>query len=325
MPERPDAIEGDVIRQAVPAGEDWIAAPAPFFVGGELPQFALFDHNRRVADLRLARTVYISPSDAEALSVYVRRRLPTLNGASRAGATSRAWALNRSLVESVDQGFQELVSQTARPAQMRYITELARLAAQWVPAQPAPYLAALTQGEQSAGTHATTTALFAVTLGAATGIADVTVLADLMLGGVFADAGKTGMPESIRRNPGPLSSEEWDLMRHHPERSVALLRRAGMRSERTLNAVRWHHERWGGGGYPDRLRAEAIPLEARIVGIADAFAALTVDRPFTSARRGYDALAEMASVPGQFDPALLRTFVMTIGSILPAREQWGAA
>lgn len=320
-----DPLEGDVIRQASPDEGEWIAVPAPFFVGGEFPPFALFDHNRRVADLRLARTVYVSPSDAGELNTYVRRRLAALQGSSRAELAARAWALHRALALGADEVLRAPFDHPGRPAQLRPVTELARLAAGWVPAQPAPYLAALDQGDQSAATHGATTALFALMLGVATGIDDLDILTDLTLGGLLADAGKASMPDSIRQNTGPLSGDEWDLMRQHPERAVALLQRAGVRSARTLRAVRSHHERWGGGGYPDRLRGDAIPVEARIVGIADAFAALTVDRPFTSARRGYDALAEMASSTGQFDPVLLRTFVTTIGTILPARERWGAA
>ena len=93
----------------------------------------------------------------------------------------------------------------------------------------------------------------------------------------------------------------------------------------TLRAVRWHHERWGGGGYPDNLRATEIPVEARILGVAVAIAALTVDRPHTMGVRAFAALTEMARSQGQFDPRLLRMFVTTICAALPADERWGAA
>ena len=317
--------ERDFARTAPPADGEWITVPAAFFVGGEPPAFALFDRNRRIADLRIARTVYVSEGDCGALSVYLRRLLPVLRNSSSSGAAARAWALHRALKEDLDEVLPLLAEDPERPMLMRHLIELSRLAAQWVPAQPAAYLAELAQGAQSASAHGVTTALFALTLCAADGSADVEALTAMTLAGLLADVGKLSMPDAILRKPGPLSPEEWDLTRRHPEQSVAQLMRAGVRSVPTLRAVRWHHERWSGGGYPDRLHGNEIPVEARILAIADAFAALTVDRPFTMGVRAYDALTEMAGSEGHFDPRLLRTFVTAIGRAFPAPERWGAA
>jgi HD-GYP domain-containing protein (c-di-GMP phosphodiesterase class II) len=124
------------------------------------------------------------------------------------------------------------------------------------------------------------------------------------------------------RRAGALWPEEWALIRQHPERSAELLIRAGVRSKTTLDAVRWHHEWWGGGGYPHGLQGPAISLEARMVGIADAYAALTVNRPFMAGVRGYEALMEMAQTGGQFEPRLLRAFVRTLGRALPTDARW---
>jgi hypothetical protein len=317
--------ERDLVHTVPPAGGEWIAVPAAFFVGGEAPAFALFDRNRRIADLRIARTVYVSEGDGGALSVYLRRRLPVLGGASPWAIAARAWALHRALTEGLAEVQQRLPEHPERPMLMRDLIELSRLAAEWVPAQPAPYLAELAHGEQSASAHGVTTALFALALCAAHVPADVEAFTTTVLAGLLADVGKLSMPAAIWQKSGSLSPEELGLARRHPERSVALLLRAGVRSVPTLRAVRWHHERWGGGGYPDRLRGNEIPVEARILGIADAFAALTTDRPFTTGVRAYDALTEMANSEGHFDPSLLRTFITTIGQVLPAPERWGAA
>lgn len=274
--------------------------------------------------MRCSTTIDASPTcDWRARSTSLPA---TLRGSSRAVAAARACGgLHHALLDGLDVVLRELPGRAGSAVHLRHLTQLARLAAEWVPALPAPHLSVLARDAQSISAHDVTTGLFALTLGAACGSVDVDMLADLILAGLLADAGKASMPESIWQKAGPLSGEEWEMMRRHPERSFALLQHAGVRSVRILRAVRWHHDRWGGTGYPDRLQGEFIPIEARIVGIADAFAALTVDRVFSSARGGYDALVEMARSEGQFDPALLRIFVTTIGSILPARERWGAA
>ena len=111
------------------------------------------------------------------------------------------------------------------------------------------------------------------------------------------------------------------MMRLHAERSAELLLHAGVGTTATVRAARHHHEWWDGGGYPARLAHDAIPLEARIVAIADAYAALTADRPHMAARPGYEALLEMARTTGQFDPGLLRLFITTLARIAPVEHE----
>ncbi len=143
-------------------------------------------------------------------------------------------------------------------------------------------------------------------------------------GALLHDVGKIGVPEAILTKPAPLDGEEWDLMRRHPEigeRICEPLLSAGSFAP----IVRHHHERWDGRGYPDGLRGEAIPLGARIVGLVDAFDAMTHDRPY---RRGMPialAVNELwREAGGQFDRALVPLFVMelerdakTVSSELP--------
>jgi putative two-component system response regulator len=131
-------------------------------------------------------------------------------------------------------------------------------------------------------------------------------------GALLHDIGKIGIPEAILTKPGPLDDAEWELMRRHPEigeRICRPLAGAGM----VLPIIRHHHERWDGAGYPDRLRGEATPLGARIVAIADAFDAMTHDRPYRRARSVADALEEIHRGAGsQFDPELAPLFVEAI-------------
>src|SRR5438874_3330417 len=100
--------------------------------------------------------------------------------------------------------------------------------------------------------------------------------------GLMHDIGKLGIPDSVLGKHSALDESEWSLVRTHPEMGLNLLDRAGQSSREVL-AVLYHHERLDGSGYPYGLQAEAIPLEARIVAVADTYDALTSDRPYRRA------------------------------------------
>ena len=97
--------------------------------------------------------------------------------------------------------------------------------------------------------------------------------------GLMHDIGKLAIPDRVLGKDSPLSESEWTLMRSHPEMGLTLLDRAGQSSREVL-AVLYHHERLDGSGYPYGLSAEAIPIEARSVAVADTYDALTSDRPY---------------------------------------------
>src|SRR6185312_5721604 len=100
--------------------------------------------------------------------------------------------------------------------------------------------------------------------------------------GLMHDIGKLRIPESVLHKNDALDESEWTLMRAHPEMGLSLLDRAGQSSREVL-AVLYHHERLDGSGYPYGLKAEGIPIEARIVAVADTYDALTSDRPYRMA------------------------------------------
>jgi HD-GYP domain-containing protein (c-di-GMP phosphodiesterase class II) len=125
------------------------------------------------------------------------------------------------------------------------------------------------------------------------------------IGALMHDIGKIGIPESILHKPGPLDNDEWTVMKRHPVISELILSEIDL-SPIVLQIARSSHERMDGAGYPDGLVGEEIPLPARIVLVADAFDALTTDRPYRRARRPRAAVDEIVANQGsQFCPLVV--------------------
>lgn len=131
----------------------------------------------------------------------------------------------------------------------------------------------------------------------------------LINGSLLHDVGKIGVPDAILRKPGPLTVEEWVVMRSHPEQGYRMLMHIGFLRD-ALPIVRHHHERYDGAGYPDGLRGLEIPLGARIFAVADAFDAITSQRPYRAAGSLDAARDEIARCAGsQFDPEVVAAFL----------------
>jgi HD domain/GAF domain len=154
------------------------------------------------------------------------------------------------------------------------------------------------------GEHSHAVGELALSVGRALGLAAVDLL-ELEFASRLHDIGKLRIPDRILRKPGPLSEGQWRVMRRHPELGAAMLADLpGLQAIATI--VRYHHERWDGGGYPDGLRDGQIPIAARIVACCDAFLAMTSDRPYRRALEPDRALAELAAGAGtQFDPGVV--------------------
>ncbi len=128
-------------------------------------------------------------------------------------------------------------------------------------------------------------------------------------GVLLHDIGKIGIPDGILLKPGPLSAEEWKIMRTHPDVGRRLVERIPF-LRGAVPIVYHHHERWDGTGYPLGLRGEMIPLGARIFAVADAFDAMTFDRPYSVAISFDAARKEIERSAGtHFDPRVVRTFL----------------
>ncbi len=125
------------------------------------------------------------------------------------------------------------------------------------------------------------------------------------IGALMHDIGKIGIPESILHKPGPLDNDEWIVMKRHPVISEIILSEIDL-SPVVLQIARSSHERLDGQGYPDGLAGDDIPMPARIVLVADAFDALTTDRPYRRARRARAAVDEILANKGaQFCPKVV--------------------
>jgi putative nucleotidyltransferase with HDIG domain len=127
------------------------------------------------------------------------------------------------------------------------------------------------------------------------------------------DVGKIAVPKDIVNKPGKLDEHEWEIIKTHTVEGQKMLERVGGFMREVGEIVRSHHERWDGGGYPDGLRAEAVPLEARIVSCCDAFNAMTTTRSYRKAMATPVAVEELrANAGSQFDPRVVDALVAVI-------------
>jgi putative two-component system response regulator len=127
----------------------------------------------------------------------------------------------------------------------------------------------------------------------------------LEFGAILHDIGKISVRESILTKDGPLDEEEWAEMRQHPTVGARMIQGIPYLTP-AIPAVRYHHERWDGSGYPDGLVAQDIPEEARLLAVADTFDALTSDRPYRKAKPASDAYELIKEEEGRlFDPEMV--------------------
>jgi putative nucleotidyltransferase with HDIG domain len=141
---------------------------------------------------------------------------------------------------------------------------------------------------------------------------------NLEFAALLHDVGKIAIPKEIINKPGKLDPHEWTIIKTHTLEGQKMLERVGGFMREVGMIVRSHHERWDGGGYPDGLKGEEIPLEARIISCCDTWNAMRTDRPYRNALAVDVAVAELLTNAGkQFDPRVLDAFVQIV---VPAGE-----
>jgi HD-GYP domain-containing protein (c-di-GMP phosphodiesterase class II) len=132
--------------------------------------------------------------------------------------------------------------------------------------------------------------------------------------GVLHDLGKLGVADAILHKPGTLDHAEWCEVMRHPEIGARILEHRGMHD--IAGWVRAHHERVDGAGYPKGIAGDEIPLEARILAVADAYEAMIADRPYRAGMPADDACEELIRCSGsQFDSAIVDAFLATLDSV----------
>jgi putative nucleotidyltransferase with HDIG domain len=157
--------------------------------------------------------------------------------------------------------------------------------------------------------HASRVTVFSQAMAKTIGL-DKERLSVLRLGALLHDVGKLAVPPAVLLKPGPLTEIEFVQVRRHPAAGVRMLRSLDAPRE-ILPSVLHHHERWDGAGYPRGRAGQRIPLEARILTVADSFDAMTSTRPYRPPRQVPDALEELHRCAGsQFDPELVGVFAV---------------
>ena len=298
-------------RRARPQREP---VPAALFSDARLPAFMLFDEMSRELSTGSTNaaggtngTVYVSEDDGAAFARFLMKHLHSITSDEEITRQDVAWTIYRALTIETT----AVVEGPAGKFSAGTLGWLAHETANFVLEDPEAFafLDAIVGSAYATVSHAVDTALYAVAIAVGDHVQDEEALQAIVLAGLFADAGKLALPESLLNKEGPLDEEQWRLMKRHPQGSVEYMHKAGIVSRRAQQAVLHHHERWDGTGYPERLLHHAIPMEARYVAIADSYAALTVDRLFRERRDPYQAVVEMLTTRGQFEPRLLRIFV----------------
>jgi diguanylate cyclase (GGDEF)-like protein len=168
----------------------------------------------------------------------------------------------------------------------------------------------LDAGDLRTRAHSQTVAAYSVAIGKAMGLAPDRLIM-LRRAALLHDVGKVSVPSEILDKPGPLDDREFAIVRGHSAAGAQMLAHAGLAAE--AGWVRGHHERVDGGGYPDGLSGDEIPLEARILFVADSFEAMTSDRPYRSGIDAGEAVAELKRCAGtQFDAQVVDALVSLV-------------
>jgi response regulator RpfG family c-di-GMP phosphodiesterase len=184
---------------------------------------------------------------------------------------------------------------------------------------------ALEAKDPQTGLHAQRVQHYALTLAE---LVDPGLLEDpsLEYGFLLHDVGKIAIPDQILEKPGSLTTSEWELIKTHPIVGAELLSDVTLLQGQGLAVVRHHHERWDGGGYPDGLARDAIPLGARIFALADSLDAMTSDRPYRQSIGWERATDEILSANGrQFDPQVVKAFSVGERSLRRSFEELSSA
>jgi diguanylate cyclase (GGDEF)-like protein/putative nucleotidyltransferase with HDIG domain len=294
-------LEGDVLRFA---SQFW---PAPYESTSSEYGYLLGDYplTREVIQSGRARSVSLSDDEVDPAEAFVLRELKMqavlmlpLEVAGRKWGLVEVYDARPRSFTAAESGLAELVVRQAAVLleQCENREERDRLYRETL----AALSNALEAKDGETSDHTQEVAELAIEVATVLGL-PADELRDVELGALLHDIGKIRIPESILLKQGPLTDEQWEIMRSHPEVGERIL--APIDSlKNVIPIVRSSHERWDGEGYPDRLAGAEIPLGARIVAVCDAYQAIVEERPYRQARTRGEAIEELrASAGSHFD------------------------
>ncbi|MEK6375657.1 MAG: HD domain-containing phosphohydrolase [Acidobacteriota bacterium] len=174
--------------------------------------------------------------------------------------------------------------------------------------------------------HSERVARYSIAIGKNLGLSEKE-MRNLRISALLHDVGKIGIDDRILRKPGALSDDEFELMKGHPAKGAAIMSGVAQLID-IIPGMKYHHEKWSGGGYPEGLLGEQIPVQARIVAIADTFDAMTTNRPYQKAMELNYVVEKIKSFAGtRFDPHVVEAFANAVrrGDIVIEEQVRGAA
>jgi putative nucleotidyltransferase with HDIG domain len=235
------------------------------------------------------------------ITLPLRRLSQTMSGMARTGELQSDFptAGGGSEVQLIEETFRGLVATLEESQRARERS--------YVEAVGAVVTAADARDHETSG-HSFRVALYAVALAKAMGVHGEALKA-IEWGALLHDVGKMVVPDEILRKRGPLTDEEWHIMRQHPTWGFDMLAEVSFLQPAALEIIYSHHERWDGEGYPRGIAGEAVPLSARIFAVVDTYDAITSDRPYRRSRPHQVAVGELQRVAGQqLDPVAVEAF-----------------
>jgi putative nucleotidyltransferase with HDIG domain len=235
------------------------------------------------------------------ITLPLQRLARTISGMARTGQLQNDFptAGGGSEVQLIEETFRSLAVSLEESQRARERS--------YVEAVGAVVTAADARDHETSG-HSFRVALYAVALAKAMGLHGEPLKA-IEWGALLHDVGKMVVPDEILRKMGPLTEQEWHIMKQHPTWGFDMLAEVSFLQPAALEIIYSHHERWDGQGYPRGIAAESIPLSARIFAVVDTYDAITSDRPYRRARPHQVAVNELQRVAGQqLDPAVVEVF-----------------
>jgi putative nucleotidyltransferase with HDIG domain len=235
------------------------------------------------------------------ITAPLRKLAETMSAMARAGRLQSDFASSggSSEVRLIEETFRALLISLAESQHARERS--------YVEAVGAVVTAADARDHETTG-HSFRVSLYALALAKAMGLPEEQLKA-IEWGSLLHDVGKMVVPDDILRKGGPLTANEWHIMKQHATWGFDILAEVSFLQPAALELIYSHHEHWDGRGYPRGLRGEDIPLPARIFAVVDAYDAITSDRPYRRARSHSAAIAELQRVAGQqLDPRVVEAF-----------------